>query len=234
MISDIIKRSLPVILFFIAIAARSQTKQNDEKQRLIFLLQASLDSFYSTISKVPDQFFFKQPNDSTWSLAQITEHLAQIEEGYDREYFVAINTPPPSSNVILKKVTDEEMTAYETAVEKTKARGTNLPRNRYCTKGNALKILQEVRSETIDVLKTTQFNLREIYTYRKKGGNTYEEKDMYQFFLLLIAHMKRHTRQAENVVQQLHLVHHSQMQKLLLSVAQLIDPTHSRAPGTYH
>ncbi|MFT3902178.1 MAG: DinB family protein [Niabella sp.] len=189
-------------LVFSALGLAAQPAPNNEKRQLIVLLQASIDSFTAKVNPLTEAQFFKQPNDTTWSVAQITEHLSQIEEGYLREYFVAINTPPPAASVILKKATDADLTAYETNSVKTKARGTNLPLGRYKSKKDALTILTAVRGETIAVISSAE-NLRNTYSYRKKGENTYEAKDMYQHFLLLIAHMKRHTRQAEKIIARL-------------------------------
>jgi len=185
------------ILLFSAFGLVAQPTPDNEKQQLIALLRASLDSFAAKVNPLTEEQFFKQPDDTTWSVAQITEHLSQIEEGYLREYFVAANTPPPASSVILKRVTDADMLAYETSSVKTKARGTNLPLGRYKSKQGALAILTAVRNETLSVVASAE-NLRGTYSYRRKGENTYEAKDMYQHFLLLVAHMKRHTAQAEN------------------------------------
>lgn len=177
----------------------SQWTETDRRQ-LKQLLQSSLDTLVTLIEPLSEEQFFHKKNDSSWSVAQIIEHLSQIEDGYIREYFVAINTPPASQLVTIKTVTDSAMMAYETTPENTKARGTNLPLNRYCTKKDAIRILQESRAETLRVIDTETKDLRTLFTYRKKGADEYEAKDLHQHFLLLVAHMKRHTLQAKKAI----------------------------------
>ncbi len=192
-----------LLLSFITNAQQATTKNINnlpDKKKLLELLQSSLDEVFKLTNGLTEAQYVKVPKDSTWSASQIVEHLSQIEDGFLREYFVALNIPPLSNQSNIFYATDSAMLAYETTPEKTKARGTNLPLNRYCSKADALRILKLNRTETMNVITNEPRDLTKIYSYRAKTNQVYEAKNMYQHFLLLIAHMKRHTHQLQKVV----------------------------------
>lgn len=196
-----------VIAFFgLAITSYTQTTTKKtveslpDKKLLLTLLQSSLDEITALVTNLTEEQFVQIPADSTWSAGQIVEHLSQIEDGFLREYFVAINIPPADSKAKIVYTTDSLMLAYESTPEKTKARGTNLPLNRYCHKADAIRILVSNRSETIRVITDEKRDMRKVFTYRAKANQTFEARDMYQHFLLLAAHMKRHTIQLKKVL----------------------------------
>lgn len=84
-----------VLVSYINVFAQKTTPQNSwggpDKNQLLQLLQSSLDTLLQDVGNMQEKDFFKIPNDSAWSVAQVLERLSQIEEGYLREYFVAIN-----------------------------------------------------------------------------------------------------------------------------------------------
>jgi len=190
-----------IFLFEKAEAQPGTSWKEQDRQYLVEILSSSLDTFLQLTEHLSEERFFGIPKDNTWSVAQISEHLSQIEEGYQREYFVAINIPPTDPITKLKKVTDEAMLAYEESPQKSVARGTNLPLNRYKTKDESLRILKGARDETIRLMKEEKRDLRNVFTYRKKEGDIYEVKDIHQHFLILVAHMKRHTTQAKRALE---------------------------------
>jgi hypothetical protein len=173
-----------------------------DNERMLRLLDSTHAEVLKTVSLLTDSTFFYHIDTSTWSANDVVEHLGLIDEGYVRELWFALAQPDfPDSYLDSTKGGDEKALAYATQPEKGIARGTNLPRNRYCNKQTCVRIF----SEANDLAKhfftaNASKDLRRCFVFRKdsKGGRTI--RDAHQVGLFLVAHRMRHTDQLKRII----------------------------------
>jgi uncharacterized damage-inducible protein DinB len=170
------------------------------------LLHKLLDSTHNEVLKavnsLSDSQFFYHIDADTWSANDIVEHLGLIDEGYVRELWFTLSQPGFTANYAdSTKGGDEKALAYATQPEKGKARGTNLPRNRYCDKQTCLRIFSEANDlakefYTVNAAK----DLRRYFVFRLDGNGARTVRDDHQLGLLLVAHRIRHTEQLKRIM----------------------------------
>lgn len=181
-------------------AKRLYTQSDNES--MLRLLDSTHNELRKVVGALSDSQFFYRIDADTWSANDIVEHLGLIDEGYVREMWFALSQPVfPVSYADSTKGGDEKALAYDTQPEKGKARGTNLPRNRYCNAQTCVRIF----SEANDLAK--QFytanaarDLRRYFIFRLDGSGVRTIRDVHQLGLLLAAHRIRHTNQLKKLV----------------------------------
>jgi hypothetical protein len=111
---------------------------------MLHLLDSTHNELLKVVNKLKDSQFFYHIDTVTWSANDIVEHLGLIDEGYVRELWFSLGQPVfPETYADSTKGGDEKALAYATQPEKGKARGTNLPRNRYCNKETCVRIFTD-------------------------------------------------------------------------------------------
>lgn len=173
-----------------------------EHKKMLKLLDSTHKELLNLVHSLTDSQFFYHIDTATWSANDIVEHLGLIDEGYVRELWFTLAQPTfPATYADSTKGGDETALAYATQPEKGKARGTNLPRNRYCNKQTCVRIFTEANDLakqffTANALK----DLRRYFVFRMDGKGVRTIKDTYQLGLLLVAHRIRHTDQLKRII----------------------------------
>jgi len=173
-----------------------------ENARMMTLLDSTHDELLTVVKTMTDSQFFYHVDTTTWSANDIVEHLGLIDEGYVRELWFSLSQPPfPASYVDSTRGGDATALAYASQPEKGKARGTNLPRNRYCNKETCVRIFSEANELakqffTVNAAK----DLRRYFIFRLDGKGVRTIKDDYQLGLLLVAHRIRHINQLKRII----------------------------------
>lgn len=181
-------------------AKRLYTSYDNEK--MLRLLDSTHSELVKAVNALTDSQFFYHINPDTWSANDIIEHLGLIDEGYVRELWFSLSQPAfPANYEDSTKGGDEKAIAYATQPEKGKARGTNLPRNRYCNKETAVRIFTEANNlakefYTVNASK----DLRRVYVFRVDSKGTRTIRDAHQLGLLLVAHRIRHLDQLKRII----------------------------------
>lgn len=173
-----------------------------EHKRIMTLLDSTHNELLKVVSTLSDPQFFYHLDTATWSANDIAEHLGLIDEGYVRELWFALSQPTfPASYIDSTKGGDEKALAYATQPEKGKARGTNLPRNRYCNKETCMRIFSEANdlAKEFFTVNATK-DLRRYFIFRVDGKGVRTTRDTYQLGLLLIAHRIRHINQLKKII----------------------------------
>ena len=190
--------------FSIILAAQPQKRlyTNSENQKMLYLLDSTHNELLKIVNKLTDSQFFYHIDTVTWSANDIVEHLGLIDEGYVRELWFALGQPGfPETYVDSTKGGDEKALAYATQPEKGKARGTNLPRNRYCNKQTCVRIFTEANDLAKEYFTVNASkDLRRYFIFRIDGKGVRTIRDTYQLGLLLVAHRIRHTNQLKKII----------------------------------
>jgi len=190
--------------FSIILAAQPPKRlyTNSENQKMLYLLDSTHNELLKIVNKLTDSQFFYHIDTVTWSANDIVEHLGLIDEGYVRELWFALGQPGfPETYVDSTKGGDEKALAYATQPEKGKARGTNLPRNRYCNKQTCVRIFTEANDLAKEYFTVNASkDLRRYFIFRIDGKGVRTIRDTYQLGLLLVAHRIRHTNQLKKII----------------------------------
>ncbi|HEX8529780.1 MAG TPA: DinB family protein [Cytophagales bacterium] len=197
-----------MLIFFlgcsIMLAAQPQKRlySQADQEKMLKLLDSTRSELLRVTSALTDAQFFHRIDAETWSANDIVEHLGLIDEGYVRELWFALSQPNfPASYLDSTRGGDEKALAYASQPEKGKARGTNLPRNRYCSKETCLRIF----AETDDLAKefftaNAAKDLRRYFVFRLNGKGVRTIRDAHQLGLALVAHRIRHTEQLKRII----------------------------------
>lgn len=173
-----------------------------DKAEIMTTLETSRNELLGLVSKLSDKQFFYRPTEQAWSANDIVEHLGLIEEGYVREFWWALAQPAlPGSYSDSTKGGDDRAKAYATTPEKSKARGTNLPLNRFCTKATCIHIFNTARNQSVDFFtQNAGLNMRRYFIFRKGSSGKRDIRDLHQQALWMIAHTVRHTNQLRQLL----------------------------------
>jgi hypothetical protein len=175
---------------------------NPEHEKMLKLLDSTHNELLKLVHSLKDAQFFYHVDTATWSANDIVEHLGLIDEGYVRELWFTLAQPGfPPSYADSTKGGDEQALAYATQPEKGKARGTNLPSNRYCNKQTCVRIFTEANELakqffTVNASK----DLRRYFIFRMDSKGVRTIKDVHQLGLLLVAHRMRHIDQLKRIM----------------------------------
>jgi hypothetical protein len=173
-----------------------------ENEQMLRLLDATHDELLKAVNALTDSQFNYRVDTATWSANEIFEHLGLIDEGYVRELWFTLAQPEfPASYTDSTKGGDEKALAYATQPEKGKARGTNLPRNRYCDKQTCVRIFTEANDLAKQFFTTNASkDLRRYFIFRIDSKGVRTIRDTHQLGLLLVAHRIRHTDQLKRIL----------------------------------
>ena len=173
-----------------------------ENENMLRLLDSTTNELLKVVNRLTDKQFFYRLDSNTWSANDILEHLGLIDEGYVRELWFSLSQPAfPVSYTDSTKGGDEKALAYATQPEKGKARGTNLPRNRYCDKQTCTRIFTEANDLAKEFFTANASkDLRRYFIFRLGGDGVRTIRDLHQLGLLLVAHRIRHADQLKNII----------------------------------
>lgn len=197
-----------ILLFFLGCsltlaaqpAKRLYTQSDNET--IVKLLDSTHQELVKAVSVLSDSQFFHHLDADTWSANDIVEHLGLIDEGYVREMWFSLSQPAfPVNYADSTKGGDEKALAYATQPEKGKARGTNLPRNRYCNMQTCVRIFSEANDLAKQFYSVNAAkDLRRYFIFRLDGNGVRTVRDVHQLGLLLVAHRIRHINQLKRVM----------------------------------
>jgi hypothetical protein len=200
------KYLLFILLLNCSLRSEAQTAKRlytkSENERILKLLDSTHHELVKVVQSLTNSQFFYHIDTATWSANDIVEHLGLIDDGYVRELWFTLAQPPfPASYADSTRGGDEKALAYATQPEKGKARGTNLPRNRYCTIQTCVLIFTEANElakqfYTVNASK----DLRRYFIFRIDGKGVRSIKDAHQLGLLLVAHRMRHIDQLKRIM----------------------------------
>jgi hypothetical protein len=179
-----------ILSLTIALLASGQTKQ--ERKFLIKHLNDSYKTFQKSVKGLSEaQWKFKAAPEK-WSIAECAEHLATSESFiFGMATTDILKAPAPlkrlteaEDQTLLKRMTDRSQRAN--APEPLK------PSGKYATPDEAVSALREARKKSVAWVKANREDLRAHFSDRVK-------MDAYQAFLMMSAHVLRHTDQIEEV-----------------------------------
>jgi uncharacterized damage-inducible protein DinB len=166
------------------------TQLDQTRQRLLGILQG--------LSR--DQLLFR-PDPGRWSVAENVEHLVVAEKRLVGAIDKLLEEPLDFSTQ--RGISDEEVVKkVGTALERVQSPSHSLPKLRWPA-DQLLHEFETTRERTREFTSTTKGDLRHHFIRHFVLGDL----DCYQWLLLIGAHCKRHTAQAEAVKASLNFPH---------------------------
>ncbi len=171
-----------------------------DRLNLIQDLNSSHSSIRNKIKSLNDAQWNWCTNSTSWSIAQVVEHLIVHDELFYREMRVLSHLPEFPAQPKHNFSSDDEILSYRViTAENIGSSPTYMePRGRWCDKNHALKGFDLSRKALVDFITSTESNLREIYTESGRGPTKY--RDLHQLMLISIAHTMRHEHQIRKIL----------------------------------
>jgi hypothetical protein len=161
-----------------------------DRQRLLAHLEMTENWLVSELNGLSAaQMTFRMTPDS-WSIAEVTEHLAIAEPQYWQQVQDSMKQPATTEKL---EATDAGILWY--GIDRTNRQKTGearVPHGTYKTAADALAAFRKLRSAMRDYAQSTSDDLR---SRKLLEGNM----DVYQWFLMISAHSQRHILQIREV-----------------------------------
>jgi uncharacterized damage-inducible protein DinB len=166
------------------------------------LLDGLMKTKADLLSEIKDldeyQMAFK-PDSTSWSIAEVIEHLALYEEHLYWDLLYQQYTPERQDLVAQVSGNDEKLLSYATDPGKGSAPWLAEPMGRFETKPRLVHYFTKFRDEVISLIKGTTSDLRLHFVYRQPSNSIWDVRDLHQYTLVWIAHTTRHINQIKRI-----------------------------------
>ena len=186
------KRTLliaPAVLLMASMAFGQALTQVD-KDKGIQYLEQTRDGVANAVKGLSDAQLKFKPAPDRWSIAEVLEHIAVVEDGlYQNVSEKVMKAPAGPANRDTAKLDTLVLAALPDRSHKVKAPPEFVPTGRW-TATEALAHFQQSRERTISFLQTTP-DLRDHVLDSPLG----QPLDAYEWLLFMGGHSERHTKQ---------------------------------------
>lgn len=161
-----------------------------DRQRLLAHLEMTESWLVSELSGLSQaQLTYRMTPDS-WSIADVTEHLAIAEPQYWKNVQDSMKQPPTTDKI---EATDAAILWY--GIDRTNRQKTGearVPHGTFKTAADALASFRKLRATMHEYAQSTTEDLR---SHKLLEGNM----DVYQWFLMISTHSQRHILQIREI-----------------------------------
>ena len=192
------KFMLPVVTLVLFSFSTDTTKLTEEERQMVNNhLTETRDHMLSVLDGLSDDQLNFKPDVNTWSIAEVVEHLAIIENTFGGlvHKTVADGANPALKDSLVFK--DEQiMPMISDRSNKVKTSEPFEPSGKFGSHEETLQAFLDKRSELIEYVKTTDDDLRNRYNNDLPFGAV----DGVQLIVFIAAHTERHVLQMEEVM----------------------------------
>ena len=143
----------------------------------------------------PEQWHFKE-TDTSWSIAQVVEHIGLYERTFLSESSV-IRQTKPEPELAMNARTDSSYLTWMNEPQAHTANKIHIPLELMKGKDNLTFFLYG-RNLIVDFIRTTKDDLKAYYTFR--GGDE-KRRSLHALFVVHFGHTDRHLRQIRRIKQ---------------------------------
>ena len=176
------------------ITSIAQTKpagwtENDRKYLLQQMERSRDEIVKETENLTPAQWAFKE-TDTSWSIAQVVEHLGLYERTFRHESSVILQSKPEPELAMTAR-TDSSYLTWMNEPQPHAANKIHIPLGLMKGKDN-LTFFLHGRNLALDFIRTTTADLKAFYTFR--GGDE-KRRSLHSLLIIQFAHTDRHLKQ---------------------------------------
>ncbi len=188
---------LPIVMFVLVSFTAGTVKLTDaERDMAVKKLTNSQKEMLNALDGLSDAQLNYKPDAETWSLAEITEHLAITENMIFGMVTESLKTPADPSRRGEVKMTDEQILGFiEDRSTKIKTQEPMEPTGQFGDFESALEVFKDSREDHIDYIKDTDDDLRNHYAQFPFGT-----LDGLQVVLFMAGHTDRHVQQMHELM----------------------------------
>ena len=188
---------LPIVMFVLVSFTTDTTRLTDaEREMAVKELSHSRDEVLIALDGLSESQLNFKPDDETWSLAEITEHLVITENGIFGMMEESLKTPADPSRRGEVKMTDEQILGFiEDRSTRVKTQQQMEPTGQFGDFEATLEMFKDRREKHLDYLKETDDDLRNHYAQLPFGT-----LDGLQVILFLSGHTDRHVQQMHELM----------------------------------
>ncbi len=188
---------LPIVMFVLVSFTAGTVKLTDaERDMAVKKLTNSQKEMLNALDGLSDAQLNYKPDAETWSLAEITEHLAITENMIFGMVTESLKTPADPSRRGEVKMTDEQILGFiEDRSTKIKTQEPMEPTGQFGDFESTLEAFKDSREDHIDYIKDTDDDLRNHYAQFPFGT-----LDGLQVVLFMAGHTDRHVQQMHELM----------------------------------
>ena len=188
---------LPIVLFVLVSFTVVTIKLTDaEREMAVKELTHSQDEMLYALDGLSEAQLYYKPDAETWSLVEITEHLAITENMIFGMLQESLKTPADPSRRGEVKMSDEQILGLiEDRTNKVKTQIPMEPTGKFGDFESTLKMFTDSRRDHIDYVKKTDDDLRNHYAQFPFGT-----VDGFQVILFMSGHTDRHVKQMHELM----------------------------------
>jgi len=164
-----------------------------ERDELLELLKSSEGRYMSTVAGLSEQSAQARLSQDSWSILEITEHVAVAEHGMSRMLELTPDGVIATPDAVMEA---QIRTLSVDRTKKVKSPDVALPKGRWKTLAEALQAFRASRAKTMAMVQSVP-NLR----MRSMQHPLLGKLDGYQLILLMAGHCERHALQVEEIKQ---------------------------------
>ena len=173
-----------------------------DREFLVNGLEKSRTDLIDITKSLSEEQWHYRPDSTSWSIAEIVEHLGLQQDNHFREVYVLSKTPPHPELVERVRGNEDIILSYASDTTKGKSTWNVEPQGRWCTKEDALSQFNFSRDKFIEFVQTTNADLKQHFTFRSLPDKSdYRNvRDLHQIILTTITHTSRHVHQIESII----------------------------------
>ena len=195
-----------ILLFLIAIGITQLTFgqpgrvwTDTDRDTLLNLVKSGKTRLIEITSGFSEKQLNFKPNDTSWSINGVVEHLANWAEAYYWEVIGTVRVPLPQYLDSIR-CNDQVFMNLADNPDKHVASELFIPRNKYGDFQNTLKQYIIFQDVLLTFIKNNKKNLREYFSVRpNKGVFDCRWRDAHQVLIVEGAHVYRHLKQIERI-----------------------------------
>lgn len=191
------RHCLPGLLLMVTASSAGQYTNEDREALVGQLAESKRELVVATEGLNQEQSTWK-PDSATWSVLEVMEHLARmedflfgiLEEALEKTEPIAddarLPNPAETDQRILLQMPDRSV--------KAKSPEQGLPKETYQNRDEAFVAFAQKRGKTMEFVRTTKLDLR-----RYRINSPFGPIDAHQWLLMVSAHTQRHIKQIDEL-----------------------------------
>jgi hypothetical protein len=176
--------------------AQADTLTSVDRTRMVRELEESNQHFLAAINGLSEAQWRFKPAPTRWSIAEVAEHLALVDQGIGGAIRTQQQTIPKFTADSAAKLEAAVRELYGNRTRKMNSPEGFVPTGRFATQADLVSAYNDARRATLEYVRTTKDPLRARGGMHPAfGGNI----DAAHWMVVISAHMERHLQQIEEV-----------------------------------
>ena len=178
-----------------SLAAQGDALTRDDRAMIVRELEESNKAFQASVAGLSEAQWRFKPAPTRWSIAEVAEHLALVDQGLGGMALTALQPIPPFSADSAAKLEAGVRGLYGDRTRRFNSPEGFVPAGQWATQAELMTAYNEARAANLEYARSTADPLR------ARGGPhpAFGPLDGVHWMVVIAAHMNRHIQQIEDV-----------------------------------